>query len=247
MTLSSRAARRYRGFTLIELLVVIAIIAVLIGLLLPAVQKVREASMRSKCQNNLKQLGLAALNCHDLNGRLPPIHGWYPGSTNSPQSGAGYGSVLFHLLPYLEQGNLYQSAGGSYAISGVNYNAFSPIQNATVYNSTIPVFQCPSDPSNEGGHPSGMTAGGASYGANFFAFGTANATYPNGVGTAPYQVSSWDWWGINRIPANFFQNPFLRIGQFKRQMMVIKLVEIGINFFKMNAPQLLFSKIFNLQ
>src|SRR5215831_17553770 len=90
--------RRRNGFTLIELLVVIAIIAILIGMLLPAVQKVREAANRAKCQNNLKQLALAAINYHDVNNGFPKAY------TNEY-----YLSAFVYLLPYLEQQGLYQA------------------------------------------------------------------------------------------------------------------------------------------
>src|SRR5262245_40229954 len=93
------------GFTLIELLVVIAIIAVLIGLLLPAVQKVREASARSKCQNNLKQLILGLHGHHDNRGRFPKGLVWNNINTyyDTPRTGWNYS-----IFPYIEQDNLYR-------------------------------------------------------------------------------------------------------------------------------------------
>src|SRR5580692_6123489 len=145
---------RSRGFTLIELLVVIAIIAILIGLLLPAVQKVREAASRTKCQNNLKQIALAAHNCHDQLGYLPPGIGWFP--SNGPVPANGWGTLFFHLLPFIEQGDLYKSS----SMTGPNNLGQNPGPNQPYYSgeegrfggnyigtNVIKIYVCPSDPS----------------------------------------------------------------------------------------------------
>lgn len=119
-----RMLRRWRGFTLIELLVVIAIIAILIGLLVPAVQKVREAAARLQCSNNLKQISLATVNCSDTHqGKMPTGMGMYPGHGSTwgdagnggdiwRNTSDGYGSAFFHILPFIEQDNLYKASKG---------------------------------------------------------------------------------------------------------------------------------------
>ncbi len=138
-----RVIRRWRGFTLIELLVVIAIIAILIGLLLPAVQKVREAAARAQCQNNLKQMSLAVANCSDTNqGKMPPSLGLYPSSIQCPNNANG--GLFLHLLPYMEQDNLYKNAVFNDARNGgfPTYSEWGP----GITSSTIKSYSCPSDP-----------------------------------------------------------------------------------------------------
>src|SRR5947199_9765965 len=101
-------SRQRRGFTLIELLVVIAIIAILIALLVPAVQKVRDAAARTQCTNNLKQIGLAMLSYHDANKALPPAMARYDHMDDGGPYNATFWS--YFLLPYLEQADLFKMA-----------------------------------------------------------------------------------------------------------------------------------------
>jgi prepilin-type N-terminal cleavage/methylation domain-containing protein len=184
-----------RAFTLIELLVVIAIVAVLIGLLLPAVQNVREAAARVRCQNDLKQIGLATHMLSDAAGRLPPLavnDKNNPGPSHSDSlvtvRGPYYRSVgttaFFWLLPYVEQEPLFRQANG---------NVNTLIDGRPAWAAVIPLFLCPSDPA--GGDGRGVTTnensdlwGAGNYGANYLVFGDPSAGRVDGKAVLPGSV-----------------------------------------------------------
>jgi prepilin-type N-terminal cleavage/methylation domain-containing protein len=189
-------SNRRRGFTLIELLVVIAIIAVLIGLLLPAVQKVRQAAARAQDANNLKQMSLALHNCNDTYQRLPPAAGYFPAFTapaaGAPTMPAPHGTLQYFLLPFLEQQNVYNATANFSYTSGA----------------VIKTYLNPADPSAP---PTGLhdgNRGATSYASNYYVFGFANGgqasiptTFQDGTSNtivffgryATCQTNQWIW------------------------------------------------------
>ncbi|HMC65043.1 MAG TPA: DUF1559 domain-containing protein [Gemmataceae bacterium] len=189
--------RKLHGFTLIELLVVIAIIAVLVGMLVPAVQRVREAANRVACSNNLRQIALACHNYHDTKGILPPTMDWERGVyswADVPDLDGIYGPSFWHLLPFIEQENqmkmIYTIAkpqGWSHAnwyvgwgsSTGKAYVYMPWSWNWTAVPTDIKTYICPSDPTHISGASHGWLLG-TGYAANFqvFQWGGTSARIP---------------------------------------------------------------------
>lgn len=165
-----------RGLTLVELLVVVSIAGSLLGLLLPAVQRARQAAARTQCQNQLKQIGLALHSCAEpQDGLMPPAIGYYP-----PGTSKAFGTAWLHLLPYLEQEVLYRTATGP--------DGTIAAQNNNVFRQLVKAYQCPLDPSLGAGSLtdlSGKAWGASTYAVNTQVFCTVQATtgaYQNAAG-----------------------------------------------------------------
>ncbi|HVX62420.1 MAG TPA: DUF1559 domain-containing protein [Pirellulales bacterium] len=197
--------RARSAFTLVELLVVIAIIGILIALLLPAVQAAREAARRSQCTNNLKQIGLALQNYHDIHKKFPPScfnQGWTNGGSISPAYDPGQTVMNTHgftvLLPMLEQQAAYNrfkfyaaagacvSGGGGYPLAGGDPSATG---NDQVMGMLLPVFLCPSDSGSQTVKPNdanyGISASSSVKGAK------TTYDFSTNPGNEIYNINSW--------------------------------------------------------
>lgn len=186
------------ALTLLELLIVIAIIAILVGLTIPAVQRVRAAAGQAQCANNFKQLGLAIHAAHDQHGRMPPAFGFFPQS-DIFSGNNGLGTLFFHLLPHVDQQALYQQSrykppltpGPSPKGRGGNNTAppggrgsqrqqdFFKYTANGVHQTQVPVFNCPGDPTLRPGIDPAVRYAPSSYAANYLVFGNVDKNFAN--------------------------------------------------------------------
>lgn len=193
-----RRADRPVGFTLIELLVVIAIIAVLIALLLPAVQSAREAARRAQCINNLKQMGLAALNFESTNGTYPP------GVGPNPPGGGGRLNPQALILPFIENNSLYNAFNTSANIN--NYSSTGP--NFTAMTQIISAYVCPSDPAQTRLPVPGTSGLQLGYSNYFASLGGSASQYYGGTLFASEERNT-QFLGIFNVSVNESANAWL--------------------------------------
>src|SRR5262245_26726970 len=158
--MARHASHKQAGFTMIELLVVISIIAILIGLIVPAVQKVREAAARTQSLNNLHQMSIAVHSANDVYRRLPPVANTYPGTSYVSGPPPNRGTIFYQLLPFIEQINVYRSV---------------VVDSSMSTGTAVQVYIAPGDPTAPGSslHADYGNRGALSYAANLMVFGNA--------------------------------------------------------------------------
>jgi prepilin-type processing-associated H-X9-DG protein len=204
-----------RAFTRVELLAIIALVGTLIGLLMPAVLKMREAAARSKCADNLREMGIAVHKCNDVIGMLPPTIGWFPNYDNKTGGDqGGYGSFFWHLLPFLGEEALWKSGAEPFR---VNPTTGKPATvhfawNQSVVGTSLKTYACPSDPT----FSPNAWPGRGSYVVNYQVTQTSGAnacmpaTFQDGtfntlliterLADCGCHFTAWMWWGSPNEP-----------------------------------------------
>ncbi|MFO0938780.1 MAG: DUF1559 domain-containing protein [Gemmataceae bacterium] len=206
------------GFTLIELLVVIAIIAILIGLLLPAVQKVRAAAARMQSSNNLKQISLACHNYESAYGRLPAAYcpWWVRGSGGYSQSGLPPlrsrdldSSLFFLILPYVEQENLYNQMMSNPAVSGMDFHVAPVLTGGGIpAEQVIKTYLAAADPSSDQKHNKTMLGwygepdrnlALCNYAGNFAVFAHQGDMTYDPINASMYSANDYNWYNTSKL------------------------------------------------